>query len=78
MRPGIVEDKAPRCLHVARRISLRISNFLLSLPFHRKVTPVPFTPVRPCGKQVSIGVIDQRILGSRHAREPEVQDDCHH
>ena len=42
---------------------LRINNFLLSLPFHRKITAVPFTPVPPCGEQTSIGVIDQNDIG---------------
>jgi CheY-like chemotaxis protein len=36
-------------------MSLRINNFLISLTFHRKITPVPFTSLSPCGKQASIG-----------------------
>jgi len=36
-------------------MSLIINNLLISLTFHRKITPVPFTPVRLCGKQASIG-----------------------
>jgi hypothetical protein len=59
-------------------MSLRINNFLISLSFHRKVIAVPFTPIRHCGKQARIGVIDQTKWGWRHARGPDVQIDCHH
>jgi hypothetical protein len=43
--------------------SLRINNFSISLGFHRNFTAVPFTPVRPYGKQATIGVIDPNDIG---------------
>jgi hypothetical protein len=44
-------------MNLAPRISLRINKVLASLAFHRKITAVPFTAVRACGKQASTSVI---------------------
>jgi hypothetical protein len=55
------------CIKVVRRISLRINNFLISPSFHRKITALPFTPIRYCGTQAGVGAIDQTILILRHA-----------
>jgi len=68
-----------KCIKLARRISLRINNFQPSLRFHRKVTAVPFTTCSPLAiNRRTLGVFQQTILGSRHARGPHVQIDCHH
>jgi len=50
MRLEIVEIKLRAAIKAARHISLRISNFRISLLFHRKITAVPFTPLCGCGK----------------------------
>jgi len=68
MRLEIVETKLRAASKVALTSLQESIIYLASLLFHRKITAVPFTPVRPCDKPGSIGVIDQTILGSRHAR----------
>ena len=48
--------------------SVRLNSFLTSLLFHRKITTVPFTPLRGYGKQTRMAGTDQTIRNSQHAR----------
>ena len=48
--------------------SVRLNRFPASLLFHRKITAVPFTPLRGYGKQTRMAWTDQTIRNSQHAR----------
>ena len=66
------QNKAECSIKAARRISLIIHTLLASLLFHRKITAVPFTPVRGYGKQTNMASTNQMIHSSRGT--PVVED----
>jgi CheY-like chemotaxis protein len=68
IRLGIVDVRAGDYHQAAQLTSLRINDFLISLRFHRKITAVPFTPLRGYGKQTKMAATDQTIRNSQHAR----------
>ena len=55
---GIVETK---CVKAAYEIPYKSTTSQVSLRFHRNVTDVPFTPVRPWGKPACIAVFDEEM-----------------
>jgi CheY-like chemotaxis protein len=67
LRLGIVEVELKTTIK-PQLTSLQINNLLLSPLFHRKITAVPFTPLRDYGKQSEMAVTDQTIRNSEHAR----------
>jgi len=65
IRLGIVEVKLE--VRVQPQLtSFRINSFWFSLPFHHKITAVPFTSVHGFGKQINMGV-SQMVDSAQHS-----------